>query len=115
MPSVRATIVGPSPAAPTIPLRTRSAPEAAISSRIPSSPASTRPSHAEPARAAASGSARAIAGTPCRTACSTAGSQLEPAARPTTWSSSEAATISSAWVPIEPVDPRMTSFFILRS
>ena len=36
MPSVRATIVGPSPAEPTIPFRTRSAPEAATSSRIPS-------------------------------------------------------------------------------
>ena len=57
-------------------------------------------------------SARATAGTPWRLACSTTGSQLEPAARPTTSSSSEPATISSAWAPIDPVQPRMTSFFI---
>ncbi len=55
IPSPRATIVGPSPAAPTIPLRTRSAPEETISSRIPSSPARTRPSQAPPAASAALG------------------------------------------------------------
>ena len=47
-----------------------------------------------------------------RRACASTRSQLAPAARPTTCSSSDAATISSAWVPIEPVEPRITSFFI---
>ena len=36
-------------------------------------------------------------------------SQLEPAASPTTCSSSERATISSACVPIDPVRPRITT------
>ena len=94
IPSVRATTVGPRPAAPTIPLRTRSAPDSATSSRTPSSPSSTRPSQAERARSAASGSARATRGTPCRPAASRAASQPERAASPTTWSSSEEATIS---------------------
>src|SRR3954451_13007934 len=112
IPSVSATIVGPSPADPTIPFSTRSAPDAAISSRMPSSPVRTRPFHACDAAAAASGSARAIAGTPWSRACSVRRSHWRPAASPMTDSSSEAATTSSACSPMEPVAPRMTSFLI---
>ena len=84
IPSVRATTVEASPAAPTMPLRTRSAPEEAISSRTPSSPLSTRPLQAPRARSAASSSASAIAGAPCSRACSTVNSQRPPAASPAT-------------------------------
>ena len=106
-------MVGPRPAAPTIPLRTRSAPEPAISSRIPSSPASTRPSQARARRLG-----RVRVGERDRghavlaRLLEHAAPSSTPAASPTTCSSSEAATISSAWVPIEPVDPRITTFFI---
>ena len=66
MPSVSATIVGPSPAEPTIALSTRSAPVSATRRTSPSGPASTSPSvHASAARAAASGSPSAIRCTPC--------------------------------------------------
>ena len=67
MPSVSATIVGPRPAAPTTAFSTRSGLDWTISSRTPSSPASTWPPHAEAARSADSGSASATAGTPCST------------------------------------------------
>ena len=112
IPAPSAATVGPSPAAPTIPLSTRSGAAAAISSRTPCSPASTRPSHSARARSAAASSASATVGTPCRRACSSSRSQLDPAASPATCSSSEAATISSACTPIEPVLPRIASFFI---
>ena len=108
MPSLSATIVGPSPAVPTIALRTRSAPEAAISSRTPSSPASTRaPSSSLAARFAASGSVSATAPTPLSRACATRRSQLCAAERPASSSDSDAATTSSACSPIEPVEPRI--------
>ena len=115
MPSVSATIVGPRPAEPTIAFRTRSAPDAATSSRTPSSPASTRPFQALAASRAASGSPRATAGTPWSRACSTRRSQLELAASPITASSSDPETTSSACSPTEPVAPRITTFFIRRS
>ena len=84
IPSVSATTVEPRPAAPTMPLRTRSAPEVAISSRHALLPGQHPP--APGARAPArrpSASARAIVGTPCSRACSTASSQPRPAASPT--------------------------------
>jgi hypothetical protein len=112
IPSLRATIVGPRPAEPTIPFRTRSAPDPEISSRIPSSPPSTRPLQADDAAAAAAGSANAIAGTPWSRARATVRSQSRPAAKPITASSSELAITSSACSPIDPVAPRMTTFFI---
>src|SRR5215211_772972 len=60
-PSVSATIVGPSPAEPTIALSTRSAPDSATSRTSPSGPPSTSPPvHASAARAAASASLSAI-------------------------------------------------------
>ena len=46
--------------------------------------------------------------TPKRRACSSSSSQLDAAASPTTSSSALRSTTSSAWVPIEPVDPTMT-------
>ena len=72
---------------------------------------STCPSQAPRACSAASVSARATAGAPCRRACSSTCSQLEPAERPATASSSLAAITSSAWVPIEPVDPSISTRF----
>ena len=72
IPSVRATIVGPSPAEPTIALSTRSASEPATSSTSPSAPPSTSPSvHASLARAAAASSDSAMRRTPCARACAT--------------------------------------------
>ena len=86
--------------------------DSATRRRMPSSPGKTCPSKASLALLAASGSASATVATPCARAASSSRSQLEPAARPTTSSSSEPATICSAWVPIDPVAPRMTSFLI---
>ncbi len=72
IPSVSATIVGPSPAEPTIAFSTRSASEPATSSTSPSGPASTSPSvQRSAAAAAASRSDRAIRRTPWARACST--------------------------------------------
>src|SRR6476469_4299910 len=98
IPSLRATIVGPRPLAPTIPLRTRSAHDSAISSRIASSP---------------SREASTARKTPWRRCCSASAASFEPAASTTTSSSpADLATLSSAWVPIEPMLPSMRIFFI---
>src|SRR3954447_2231154 len=107
IPSVSATIVGPSPAVPTIPFSTRSAPDEAISSRTPSSPAYTGSPCWPRASAAASGSAIATACTPCSRACSRARSHRAPAARPAISRVSERAMTSSACSPIDPVQPRI--------
>ena len=55
-----------------------------------------------------------MAGAPWSRACSTRRCQLEPAASPATARSSEPETTSSACSPIDPVAPRMTTFFIPR-
>ena len=114
IPSVSATIVGPRPAEPTIALSTRSAPVSATSRTRPSGPASTSPSvHASAARAAATGSPSAIRRTPWARAWATSASCERSADRPTSSNASGArATTSSAWVPIEPVAPRIRSRFI---
>ncbi len=78
MPSVSATIVGPSPAEPTTPFKTRSAPDSATSSLIPSSPLRTLPFQAAAAALAAPSSARATVGTPWSRACSIVRSQPRP-------------------------------------
>ena len=111
IPSVRATIVGPSPAAPTTAFRTRSGFEVRISSRMPSSPASTCPPHAADARSAESASASATAGTPWSRAWARTRSQLESAESPATCRPSAAPITSSAWVPIDPVDPSISTRF----
>src|SRR5512132_3066293 len=111
MPSVRATIVGPRPAAPTTALRTRSGLEVRISSRIPCSPARTCPPHAAVARSAASGLASATAGTPCSRACSSSGSQFDSAERAATCRPSLPEITSRACVPIDPVDPSISTRF----
>jgi hypothetical protein len=111
MPSVSATIVGPRPAEPTIALSTRSASDSATSRTSPSGPVSTSPRvQLSAARAAASPSDSAIRRTPCRSACSTSASWAVPADRPTSSNSPAArSTTSRACVPMEPVDPRMSS------
>jgi hypothetical protein len=113
MPSVSATIVGPSPAEPTIEFSTRSASDSATSRINPSGPRSTSPPvHASPARAAASGSVSATRGTPCWRACATSASWSRAADSPTTSKAPCArATTSSACVPMDPVEPRMRSRF----
>src|SRR4051794_17547575 len=107
MPSPSVATVGPSPAEPTSALSTSSAPDSTTSSTSPCAPTSTSPSvHASAARAPASASASAIRRTPKRRACSTSGSQECSALRPTSSRSRDRSTMSSAWVPIEPVEPR---------
>src|SRR5262249_41010049 len=51
------------------------------------------------------------AATPCSRAWPSSGSQPEPAERPATCRPSPAPTTSSAWVPIEPVDPSISTRF----
>src|SRR4051812_3756095 len=107
MPSPSVATVGPSPAEPTSALRTSSAPEPTTISTRPCAPTSTSPSvHASAARAPASASASAIRCTPKRRACSTSASQELSALSPTSSRSPDLSTMSRAWVPIEPVDPR---------
>src|SRR3954464_7273913 len=110
MPSPSVATVGPSPTEPTSALSTRSASDSITRVIRPAGPVSTSPSvHASAARAAASRSASAMRCTPCARACSTSASHERPADRPTSSMSSEPSTISSACVPIEPVEPRMSS------
>ena len=112
IPSLRATIVGPSPAVPTIAFRTRSAPEEAISSRTPASPASTRaPSSSARALSAADSSLSATVVTPVSRACAQRRSQLVAAESPASSSVSERATTSSACSPIDPVEPQISTRF----
>ena len=113
MPSVSATIVGPRPAEPTIALSTRSAPDSATSEIRPSGPRRTSPPvHCSAASAAASGSQTAILATPYIRACAISCSWLRPADRPTTSNAPFArAMTSSAWVPMDPVEPRMRTRF----
>ncbi len=117
MPSVSATTVGPRPAEPTIALSTRSASDSATSRTSPSGPASTSPSvHASAARAAESPSPSAMRSTPCCSASATSASWERSADSPTSSNSSPArATTSSAWVPMEPVAPRIRSRFMRRT
>src|SRR4051794_6334316 len=112
IPSPSAATVGPRPAEPISAFRTRSQSVPVISSTRPSAPASTSPPvHASAARAAACPSASPMRVTPCRSACSTSSSKLRDAASATTSSSSLRSTTSSAWVPIDPVDPRIAMRF----
>src|SRR3954468_14625479 len=107
MPSPSVATVGPRPAEPTSALSTRSAPDSMTSRTSPSGPVSTSPSvHASAARAPASMSATAMRSTPVRSAWATSASQERSALRPTSSRSSERSTTSSAWVPMDPVDPR---------
>ena len=109
MPSPSVATVGPRPAEPTSAFRTRSASDSITSRTSPSAPTSTSPSvHASAARAPASASASAMRRTPCSAACSTSASHERSALSPTSSRSGERATMSSACVPIEPVDPRMS-------
>ena len=76
----------------------------------PSGPVSTSPSvHASAARAPASASASAMRVTPWARACAISVSHERSALRPTSSMSRERSTMSSACVPIEPVEPRMSS------
>ena len=113
MPSVRATIVGPRPAEPTIALSTRSAPDSATRLIRPSGPRRTSPAvHCSAARAAASSSLRAILVTLCLAACCVSVAWSRPAESPTTSKASGARLItSSACVPMDPVEPRMRTRF----
>ena len=109
MPSPSVATVGPRPAEPTSAFSTRSAPDSTTSRTSPSGPPSTSPSvHASAARAAACASASAIRPTPCARACSTSASHERSAESPTSSSSLAAAHTSSACVPIEPVEPRIS-------
>ncbi|CAH0327639.1 hypothetical protein SRABI128_06306 [Microbacterium sp. Bi128] len=88
-PSSSAASVGPSPTEPVMPLSTTSA-----STSRTSCSASVAP--------------RAIASTPNSAACASTPARSRPAASPTTSNRSGVARMtSSAWVPIEPVEPRM--------
>ena len=113
MPSPSVATVGTSPAEPTIALSTRSQSHSVISSTSPSAPASTsRRSTPRRARAAASGSASAIRShAVARCACSTSASQARPALSADDLELLRTARriTSSAWTPIEPVEPRMTT------
>ncbi len=110
IPSPSAATVGPRPAEPTSALRTRSASASTTSRTRPSGPSSTWPSvHASPARAAAWLSARRDpVDAEGVVAWSTSVSQEDWAESPTSSRSSERATMSSACVPIDPVEPRMS-------
>ena len=110
MPSPSVATVGPSPAEPTSALRTRSAPgldhephEALGRRRAPrrrSTPRRRgRRRRRRPARCAS---------TPWARACATSVSHERSALRPTSSRSRERSTMSSACVPIEPVEPRMS-------
>ena len=108
IPSPSAATVGPRPAEPTRAFRTRSASDSTTSRTSPSGPPRTRPSvHVSEARAAESTSASAIWSTPKAWACSTSVSQELSADSPTSSSSSLREVTSSAWVPIDPVEPRI--------
>ncbi len=112
MPSLSTAIVGPSPADPTIALRTTSGSLRAIRSRTPSSPARTVPRQPESrAAAAASASARATVATPAASACTSRRSQLESAESPAIRISADRPATSIACSPIEPVEPRMSTSF----
>ena len=65
-------------------------------------------SRPRPPRPAACSSASATRVTPWRCACPSSCSQLSRRQSPTTSSSSLRSTTSSAWVPMDPVEPRMT-------
>ena len=110
IPSPSAATVGTSPAEPTIAFSTRSHSHSVISRTSPSGPASTSPSvHASLARAAASGSASAIradavARGPARPAAPRRSAALSAT---TVELAGERETTSSAWTPIEPVEPRI--------
>ena len=103
---------GPSPAAPTIAFRTRSASDSAIELADPllarehaSAPLLRRRARRRPRRRGRRRGRRAAWPAPA------AASQLEPAESPTTWSCPcEASITSSAWVPIEPVEPSIRTF-----
>src|SRR3954469_16729232 len=112
IPSPSDATVGPRPADPMSAFSTRSHSVPVISSTRPSAPASTSPPvQPSAARAAAASSASAMRVTPCSTACFVSSSKLREAASATTSSSSLRSITSSAWVPIDPVDPRMTTRF----
>ena len=109
LPASSAAIVASRPAAPTIAFSTTSARSSRTSSTTPSCPPSTRPSNSERARAAAAGSASAIAAAPCSRAAATTSACDPCAARPARRRSGWSRTISSACRPTEPVAPRMAT------
>ena len=109
MPSPSVAIVGPSPAEPDQGVQhelavargdqLHEALRAAEHLTVRSTPRRRAPPRPRPPARSCS--------TPCARACSSSGSQLEPAASPTTSSWSLRSITSSAWVPIDPVDPMM--------
>mmetsp|Transcript_20478 Transcript_20478/g.50900 ORF Transcript_20478/g.50900 Transcript_20478/m.50900 type:complete len:314 (+) Transcript_20478:768-1709(+) len=114
-----ASMVGWSPAAPTIPVTTVSAESIVEHARIPSSPCMIVgmldiPADSRFDLSSAAASAVAIEttfGVYFRT-CSVMSFELVPAERAsTTKLSGQASTISRVWVPIDPVDPRRESRF----
>ena len=114
MPSVSATIVGPRPARADdaveheVGLRLRDEPDQALGAgeHLALRPRPRRRWRRRRGRSARSGV------TPCSIACLTSGTCWRPADSPTTSNAPCARlTTSSAWVPIEPVEPRMRSRF----
>ena len=114
-----ASMVGSSPAAPTIPVTTVSAESMVEHARIPSSPCIMVGILAMPASskfdfnccAAFSVAIDTTLGLYFKT-CSVINFELVPAERAsTTKLSGQASTISRVWVPIDPVDPRRESRF----
>ena len=106
-PASMADRVGSSPTIPTTALSTRSVSSSAASSHSPSIPDKilTGRSLTRMRRdAAAASSKRAANGGRKRRSCSSSIRSFEPAARACTGYPSEAAT-SSAWVPMDPVEP----------
>ena len=110
IPSPSVATVASRPAEPTIALSTMSQPDSVTSATRPSGPDRTSPPvHASAAWAAASGSASAIRPTPCACAWAITARQSVPALSATGSSAPPLrAMTSSAWIPIDPVDPRMT-------
>src|SRR6478752_347566 len=111
-PLFRAARVGFSPNAPTSPLRTTSTPVVPAVSSTMRVAASGPAKRTSPSCAAARSSATAMFVTPVWARCAASTSVFPPpAANPTTSNRSGLAAItSSAWVPMDPVLPRIRTF-----
>ena len=116
LPALIAASVGSRPAPPTIAEITRSAFGIVAVCTRPSAPPRTlvgSPLHrTRSCWAAASSDIATMAGPKVRT-CSSSLSTLVPAVIPITWNlPGNFETMSSVFVPIDPVEPKITSFFI---
>ncbi len=117
--NLMASMVGSSPAAPTIPVTTVSAESIVEQAKIPSSPCMMVGMLAIPASSRFDLSSAAAASVAIETTfgvyfktCSVMSFELVPAERAsTTKFSGQASTISRVWVPMDPVDPRRESRF----